>query len=561
MLRKWFANRKVAVIDKVQDDDVDLVFNTQSDFDDVNMSRVDALDMKDDVDEELDLSEYSEPVEGVHQDNQHEEPLAVTPLASLENKPVSALGPILATVLSLGLYVALLYLPKYDGALMMIHGHFNIVSFVSLLAAAIALVVGLAGAKLRNIQVNLVSMAFVSLGIVFGVHGLATPGFILQENAVVAMAAPLSMVLTLFWLYLSSLPSDNPVIRQLAKGHVYLIPVWTGILIALSALLIYQPGLADLLPLQSNPLRFIVGFVALELAVLTAWHYWQSYRYTRSPLQIAIVYSATLLAVATIIMSTGTLWHTSWWLYHGLLLFAVGAMLAGLVRQYNRGRSLALAFVGNRHRNPVERLEAAISPGVRHLIEVTEQHDAYTAGHNHRVAVVAVQIGQHMGLSPEKLRALAQGGIVHDLGKLNIPGEILNKPGKLEADERALIETHPMQGYNLAKRWGFMPEELDIIRYHHERWDGTGYPDKLAAEHIPLLARITSIADVYDALTSERAYRKPWSYEQARTYILGQAGFQFDPQCVEAWDQMNQAQVEETEDVRELLTATIGATA
>jgi HD-GYP domain-containing protein (c-di-GMP phosphodiesterase class II) len=481
--------------------------------------------------------------------------------ASLENKPASVLAPALATLLPLGIYVALLYLPTLDASHMLIHGHFNVVSAVSILAAVIAFIIGLAGAILRNIQVTLVSMAFISLGIVFGLHGLTTPGFILQKNAVVEVSAPLSIVLTLFWLYLSSLVSDHSFIRPLSKIHNLLTPLWTGLLVGLGTLFIYQPDLANVLPLHLNPLRFIAGFIALELAIMTGWNYWQSYGYTRSPLQIAIVYSAGWLAVSSIIMSTGTLWHTSWWLYHGLLLLSVSSMVVGLIRQYNRGASLALALVSKAHKDPVERLEAAISPGVRHLIEATEQHDAYTAGHNHRVAVMAVQIGQYMDLSSSQLRALAQGGIVHDLGKLQIPSEILNKPGKLEADERHLIETHPMQGYNLAKRLGFMAEELGIIRHHHERWDGTGYPDKLSGEEIPLLARITAIADVYDALTSERAYRQPWSHEQARTHILGQAGFQFDPECVQAWDEMNQAEADELEGVRELLVATIGATA
>ena len=436
MLRKWFAKRNVEVAETPQDD-VDLVFNTQSDFEDVEMSRVDTLGS---IEGQLDFSEY-ETVEP--EDNKvtlHSSPL--------ENKPVSVLGPVLVTLVPLGIFIALLYLPQLDASHMLIHGHFNIVSAVALLSGVLAFIIGLAGAKLRNIQVTLVSLAFISLGIMFGVHGLATPGFILQKNAVVSIAAPLSIILTLFWLYLSSLSSGAPIVRQLAKFHNWLAPVWMSLLIGVSALFMYQPELANFIPLNKNPLRFIVGFIALELAIMAAWNYWRSYLYTRSPLQIAIVYSAGWLAVSAIIMTTGTLWHTSWWLYHGLLLLSVISMMVGLVNHYNRGRSLALAFIGKGHNDPVERLEAAISPGVRHLIKATEQHDAYTAGHNHRVAVVAVQIGEQMGLSASELRALAQGGIVHDLGKLQIPCEILNKPGKLESDERAMIETHPSKVMN-----------------------------------------------------------------------------------------------------------------
>jgi len=149
-----------------------------------------------------------------------------------------------------------------------------------------------------------------------------------------------------------------------------------------------------------------------------------------------------------------------------------------------------------------------------------------------------VQLGKSMGLTPEELRALAQGGIVHDIGKLNIPSEILNKPGKLDNAERKLIEEHPKNGWKLCKAIGFMPAELAVIRHHHEKWDGTGYPDKLAGEDIPLLARIMAVADVYDALTSKRSYRDPWSHTQASNFLIAQQGSQFCPTVIAAWEAM-----------------------
>jgi HD-GYP domain-containing protein (c-di-GMP phosphodiesterase class II) len=545
MLPKWFGKRKA---ETAPHNDVESVFNTQSDFEDFEMSQVDILGL---IEEDSEVSEDKSLDLGP--DNKltlHSSPL--------ENKPVSVWGPVLATLIPLGAFVALIAAPSYDHNHMLMHLHFNVVSLVAFLAAGISVLVGVAGSRLRNIQVLLVAMAFISLGTIFGLHGVTTPGILMEKNQVVEMAAPLSILLTVIWLYLSSLPTSHALIRRLAKVQNYLIPAWTGLMMVVSGVLFYQPQLAELLPLHSNPLRFVVALVTLELTVMTAWNFWHSYSYTRAPLQLAIVYSSAWLAVSTIIMGTGKAWNTSWWLYHGLLLAAVMVMMVGLIVQYNRGRNLALALIGKGHKDPVGRLEAAISPGVRQLIKATEQHDSYTAGHNHRVAVIAVQMGEQMGLSSGELRALAQGGIVHDLGKLEVPSEILNKPGKLEADERELIETHPMQGYHLAKRLGFMPQELDIIRYHHERWDGAGYPDKLAKEDIPLLARITAVADVYDALTSERAYRKPWSHEQTRTHILGQTGFQFDPACVEAWDKIHQAV---TEEEVSLMTVTTGAVA
>jgi len=179
-----------------------------------------------------------------------------------------------------------------------------------------------------------------------------------------------------------------------------------------------------------------------------------------------------------------------------------------------------------------------MSDSVRALVLATEIRDPYTAGHSYRVTLTALRIGEAMGLSREQLRALAQGGLVHDVGKIRVPDHILNKPGPLTPEERRIIEEHPITGYEMCSRLGFMPDELAVIRHHHERWDGTGYPDGLKGEEIPLLARILAVADVYDALTSRRAYREPWTHEQAREYVLAGAGTQFDPRCAAVWAQL-----------------------
>ena len=124
---------------------------------------------------------------------------------------------------------------------------------------------------------------------------------------------------------------------------------------------------------------------------------------------------------------------------------------------------------------------------------------------------------------------------MHDVGKISIPDSILNKPGKLSNEEREIIEQHPLSGYEMCRDLGFMKEELSIIRSHHEKWDGSGYPDKLKGEEIDLLARIVAVADVYDALTSERSYRKAWSHSNAMNLLMKERGKHFDPKCVNAW--------------------------
>lgn len=460
---------------------------------------------------------------------------ALLSIGELENKRIIPIGILLAVALPLVYYVLLKLFPGLELYTEDPTGHFYIVSLAAIFATTIAMSIGWLGTRLRNIQVTLVALAFVSLGIMFALHGLTTPGFILSNNRVVSVSSPLGLLLCAYWLFLSSLATSTNTVRTLAKLNQYLLLGWTSLLLITSLTFFSFPSLADNFPIYSAPLKLIAGFVALELFVITAWRYWKSYLYTHAPLQLALVYSAAWLALAQIIVVSSTLWYSTWWSYHFLLLAATLTVFIGLAKEYLRGISFRAISVGLWERDPIARLEAAISPGVKSLIVKTEEHDNYTAGHNKRVASLAVQLGQTMKLSPKQLRALAQGGIVHDLGKLSIPKQILNKPGKLTDEERAVIEKHPTRGWNLAKKLGFMPEELAIIRYHHERWDGEGYPSKLAGDKIPLLARITAIADVYDALTSKRSYRDPWSHERAHTYILEQAGKQFCPQCVEAW--------------------------
>ncbi|MFZ5817864.1 MAG: HD-GYP domain-containing protein [Bacillota bacterium] len=444
-------------------------------------------------------------------------------------------GLILSLSLPLALYIWLKQNPHLDHAVQAPAGHFQVVSAAALLAALVAIAVGVAGRRLRNIQVTLLAMAFTSLSLIFSLHGLATPGFLLPPSQLPPMAAQLSVLVTAFWLWLSSRPGDHPLVGWMARRQGWLVQGWALLLVVAVGLLMWKPSLVSLIPVHSSPLKWAAMAVSLSFTLLAARHYWTAYRYSRLPLQAAILHSSAWLAAAQVIITTGVLWHLSWWLYHFLLLGSMLMMIVGLLAQYASGASLVAAVRGLFATDPVERIEAGVAPSIRRLVIETERHDPYTAGHSYRVALYALQLGQGMGLPPEKLRALAQGAIAHDIGKINLPGAILNKPGRLTPEERAVIEQHPSSGHTMAKLLGFMQDELDIIRHHHERYDGTGYPDRLAGEQIPLLARILAVADVYDALTSNRSYRQAWSHEQAMALIREGAGTQFDPACVAAW--------------------------
>jgi putative two-component system response regulator len=167
------------------------------------------------------------------------------------------------------------------------------------------------------------------------------------------------------------------------------------------------------------------------------------------------------------------------------------------------------------------------------LVAKAEFADPSLRLHSHNVARLSLAIGRALYLPQRMLAMLVFAAAVHDIGKVAVPSSVLAKPGPLEAWERLAIQRHP-EGQRLLKSHVHSPELLAIVRSHHERWDGDGYPDGLAAEQIPLGARIVAVADAFTAMVEPRPYREPLSGDLARTELLDQAGHQFDPICARA---------------------------
>jgi response regulator RpfG family c-di-GMP phosphodiesterase len=182
------------------------------------------------------------------------------------------------------------------------------------------------------------------------------------------------------------------------------------------------------------------------------------------------------------------------------------------------------------------RLEELFLASVQSLAEALEVKDPYTRGHSIRVSQYSVIIAREMGLDGELLRQIELGGHVHDIGKIGVREDVLNKPGKLTDAEYEHIMTHPVVGWRiLAPLLGETPVALNIVRSHHERFDGRGIPDRIAGEAIPFEARIAAVADSFDAMTSDRPYRPDgMSMEAAIAEIVRCSGTQFDPQMVTA---------------------------
>jgi putative nucleotidyltransferase with HDIG domain len=170
------------------------------------------------------------------------------------------------------------------------------------------------------------------------------------------------------------------------------------------------------------------------------------------------------------------------------------------------------------------------------LVATLDARDRYTAGHSTAVATYARDIATRLGLSPEKAHMAHLCGLVHDIGKVGLPPGLLEKPGPLTLEERRLMEKHPVIGERILAKVDDYEEIARIVRHHHERVDGNGYPDRLADEEIPLVSRVIAVADAYDAMTSDRPYRDAMPSHVARLRIAQAVGTQFDTTVVAAFE-------------------------
>jgi len=197
---------------------------------------------------------------------------------------------------------------------------------------------------------------------------------------------------------------------------------------------------------------------------------------------------------------------------------------------------------------------------VRALINAIEQKDEYTSGHSTRVGVFARLLGREVGLDAEALQMLEWSALLHDIGKIGIRDEVLKKPGRLTDEEFEHIKEHPRRSYEVVHRIPQLAAALDGVVHHHEHWDGSGYPDGLAGEAIPLQARIIQVADIFDALTSTRSYRQAFTWEKALGILREEAGRTVDPGLSSAFERLIRHLAEDDpEQLRQIFTIRPGA--
>lgn len=181
-----------------------------------------------------------------------------------------------------------------------------------------------------------------------------------------------------------------------------------------------------------------------------------------------------------------------------------------------------------------EELTLAYDATIEGWSRALDLRDHETEGHTQRVTEMALKLADQMGMSLANKADIRRGALLHDIGKMGVPDAILHKPGDLTEHEWNIMRQHPSYAYQMLSPISYLKHALEISYCHHEKWDGTGYPNGLKGDKIPLAARLFAVVDVFDALTSDRPYRKAWSHEATYQYIQSQAGKHFDPQVVKA---------------------------
>ncbi len=211
-----------------------------------------------------------------------------------------------------------------------------------------------------------------------------------------------------------------------------------------------------------------------------------------------------------------------------------GDDLAAAYRRLNAAYQQALRYAED-VRGLYQQLQRGIYQSLLGLANALEAKDVYTRGHSERVGAASRRLATVLGLAPAEVETVARAGLLHDIGKIGIPESVLRKPGPLTTEEWALMRRHPVIGAQIVAPFEFFTAGAVVIRHHHERLDGSGYPEGLAGTAIPLGARIVAVADVYDALTSDRPYRPAMSVTDALAHLEAEAARSLDQEIVGAF--------------------------
>ena len=409
--------------------------------------------------------------------------------------------------------------------------HFGFVAVAAAVAAGASIGLTVAGVRANDGRTLLIGMAFSTMTALLAIHGFATPGIVVGMNGVIALTGAASLPAGAAVLALSALPSMRH--PQRIRPLLILQGVLAVGIILLGTLGLLFPALVPSVPKVRSPAAIVLLVFGMTFFGALALRGLRTFTLTRRTTDLLVTVGCFWLGTALVpqlILGFGTVGF-----YMGHAMELIGIVLVGIpaaldLRQGGPSRPLVGDLTASQL---VADQEAFLGPRVRALMHDLAAKDRSTEEHTRRVALLAAAVGEELRLPASTQRHLAIGGLLHDMGKLRVPQEILAKPGPLDDSEFAAIKRHPEHGARLlADLGGFAPEVLTLVLDHHERLDGGGYPRALRGDEIGIATRVLSVCDVYDALVSDRVYRPARSREIALALLKREGGSAFDPECV-----------------------------
>ncbi len=364
------------------------------------------------------------------------------------------------------------------------------------------------------------------------IHGLTVPGVVYDANSATAASV--------FWAIPAGALAMSPtILRRTAFGRIvsrHWLRWAAGVVVAtllVAAAMLASPNLV-LVPEMGSTAAIGGAAVNLVIALSLGWRHVRLAEIAARPGPLVITVGFALVGTSALVFVRGPMFAPHFWLAHVLDIAGVFlATIGGLIVYWREGRSrevLAPIVALDGH----AALEVGLSPLVHAFVADLDRKDQLTRDHVIRCAALAVDTATAMGLAAPDVRRAGLVGLLHDVGKLGIPDEILTKPGALTDDEFAVMKTHTTIGEEMLRSAPGLDTLAAPVASHHERFDGNGYPSQLAGDEIPLTARVVSACDAFDAITMTRHYREGRPVDAALDILRGGAGTQWDPGVVEA---------------------------
>lgn len=380
-------------------------------------------------------------------------------------------------------------------------------------------------------EIGLLGTVLLSASVMPMVHGLVTPGVLFDETAAFRTSSFLTIPI--------AVAVGSPLLasgtrfgrRMLQRWRDWTLLALTAVFVVASAILFVPDGVST--PGVRHPVTIAVTLAAAAAVVALALRQLRLFEMGRHPSNLVASISMSLLAVMALAPLAPERYGAAFWVTHVAGVLGVAGTCSALVLAKRIGTAGTEIFKPLLARDPLAAFELGLSPVVHEFIADLEAKDEVTRDHVIRTGELAIRVGERMRLPAAELRTLGLAAMLHDVGKLRVPDDILKKPASLTADEYAVMKHHTVDGEAMLRSAPALAEAADVVRSHHERVDGAGYPDGLRGDEIPIASRIIAVCDAVDAMTHDRPYRQALTLPLAFAILREHAGTQWDATVVE----------------------------